>query len=96
MHQYAAAFSASTRTCIHNLVMHLHVPAFEGCRIEMHIWRGLLQQSQAGEDEREEEDEEGGKDAIGAPAKADLLLLGSRLLRLSTIHFTDGNQSFKH
>jgi len=41
----------------------------------MHIWRGLLQQSQAGEDEREEEDEEGGKDAIGAPAKADLLLL---------------------
>jgi len=36
--------------------MHLHVPAFEGCRIEMHIWRGLLQQSQAGEDEREEED----------------------------------------
>jgi len=67
--------------------MHLHVPAFEGCRIEMHIWRGLLQQSQAGEDEREEEDEEGGKDAIGAPAKADLLLNASELLRFNHIIF---------
>jgi len=87
VHQYVAAFSASTRTCIHNLVMHLHVPAFEGCRIQMHIWRGLLQQSQAGEDEREEEDEEGGKDAIGAPAKADLLLNASELLRFNHIIF---------
>ena len=44
--------------------------------IQMHIWRNLLQQSQAGEEQWKEEKENGGKDPIGGSTKADLFLLG--------------------
>jgi len=53
----------------------------------MHIWRNLLQQSQAGEEQRKEEKENGGKDPIGGSTKADLFLNASELLRFNHIIF---------
>ena len=58
---------------IHRFVMHLLVLAL-GCHTDAHTCGQLVQQSQKGGEQREEE-EEGRKEARGSTAKADLFLL---------------------
>jgi len=57
-----------------------------GCHTDAHTCGQLVQQSQKGAEQREEE-EEGRKEAGGSTAKADLFLNASELLRFNHIIF---------